>query len=128
MPPKDNKTAKPRTKKSNEVDELRQRLSEAKEHRNLLIQALHGFAGNTRRVALDRNNSDTVLAWLIEEIGQLTATRPILGRSTLTALKVPIPRLTKLINSTWFPDGGGFGNIVGTTTVGNLAYAIAHKE
>ena len=133
MPNKPKKRAKPdadkRAKTTKEIEELHQRLSEAREQRDLLIRTLHGFTINaaaTRALIETKAKADldTVLAWLVEEIGKLTVTRPILGMSTLTALKVPIPRLTKEINSKWFPQGGGFPSIAGSTTVGNLAYAI----
>lgn len=113
--------------KTTEINELRARLAEAREHRDLLIRALHGFAAPVGRTLVDRVSKpdlDTILQWLVDEIGSLTASRPILGRSTLSALKVPLPRLTKEVNSKWFPNGGGFPSIAGSTTVGNLAYAI----
>jgi hypothetical protein len=118
-----------KVKTTKEIEELRQKLSEVREHRDLLIRTLHGFAVNvatTRNLAATttKTDLDTVLAWLIEKIGKLTVTRPILGMSTLTALRVPVPRLTKEVNSKWFPQGGGFPSIAGSTTVGNLAYAI----
>jgi hypothetical protein len=133
MPTKRKNTVNHRTgrrrKTLSEVDELEQKLSEAHEHRDLLIRTLHGFTAN---IAANRNllesvskpDLDAILAWLIDEIGKLTATRPILGASTLTALKVPLPRLTKEVNSKWFPNGGGFPSIAGSTMVGDLAYAI----
>jgi hypothetical protein len=118
-----------KVKTTKEIEELRQKLSEVREHRDLLIRTLHGFAVNvatTRNLAATttKTDLDTVLAWLIEKIGKLTVTRPILGMSTLTALRVPVPRLTKEVNSKWLPQGGGFPSIAGSTTVGNLAYAI----
>ena len=69
----------------------------------------------------------TVLKWLIAEIKQLTLTRPVQKSSKLSDLRVPLPRLTKDVNAKWFPNGGGFASIDGSTTVGNLAFAISER-
>jgi len=70
---------------------------------------------------------DTVLKWLIEDVKKRTRARPVLKGSKLSDLRVPLPRLTKDVNSQWFPNGGGFASIDGSTTVGNLAYAITKR-
>jgi hypothetical protein len=121
--------ARKRSKAPSETDELEQKLVEVREHRDLLIRALHGFAANAappRNLVrtISKPDLEAILQWLVEKIGELTTTRPILGASTLAALKVPLPTLTKAVNSKWFPNGGGFPSIAGSTTVGNLAYAI----
>jgi hypothetical protein len=72
-------------------------------------------------------DSQTILIWLINDIEQLTVTRPVRGSDKLSDLRVPLPRLTKDVNSRWFPAGGGFASIDGSTTVGNLAYAISQR-
>jgi hypothetical protein len=124
------KTKVSKGKSNSEIQQLRERLTAAHRHRDLLIEALHGVAASRGMVApmgaaaVSKPDLGAVMDWLIAEIGKLTATRPILGMSTLTALMVPIPRLTKEINSKWFPNGGGFPSIAGSTTVGNLGYAI----
>ena len=69
----------------------------------------------------------TIEQWLISDIEGLTVTRPVEGSGKLSDLRVPLERLTKDVNDKWFPNGGGFANIDGSTTVGNLAYAIFQR-
>ncbi len=114
MPNKPKNSAKPdadkRAKTTKEIEELHQRLSEAREQRDLLIRTLHGFTINAAatRALIEtkaKPDLDTVLAWLIEEIGKLTVTRLILGMSTLTALKVPDTSLNERDKLEMVPSG-----------------------
>lgn len=112
--------------------DLRKRLGETEQHRNLLIETLHGLskqAGAPRPLALTAAavSPDDILNWLVITIETLTASRPVEGARTLSDLMVPIPRLVKLTNSKWFPNGGGFTDIPGTTSVGDLAESISQK-
>src|SRR5438046_539617 len=127
MPAKPKKTVKRPAQKTSEVEELRQRLSEAKEQRHLLIQALHGMATNAApnqnlMARISKPDLDAIIAWLVQELESLTKTRPIDRGSSLTDLKVPLLRLTKDVNDKWFPNGGGFPPIAGSTIVGDLAF------
>jgi hypothetical protein len=109
--------------------ELKRRLAETRRHRHRLIEALHGFSKQTveeRSFSLVSKVliSDPVLQWLIHAIETLTVSRPVEGDRTLGDLRVPIPRLVKLINERWFKAGGGFTDLKPATTVGDLAEAI----
>jgi hypothetical protein len=109
--------------------ELKRRLAETQLHRQLLIEALHGFSKQTVHARLSSLDSkvlvsDPVLQWVISTIEKLTASRPVEGDRTLGDLRVPIPRLVKLINERWFQGGGGFTDLKPATTVGDLAEAI----
>jgi hypothetical protein len=67
---------------------------------------------------------ETIEDWLISDIKRRTLTRPVLKSSKLSDLRVPLDVLTKDVNDRWFPNGGGFASIDGSTILGNLAYAI----
>jgi len=124
-----NKKQKQNAKSSrpDETTELRQRLAEARQHRDLLINTVHrlaGLAAAAPAVGGTAADLQTIEGWLISDIERRTLTRPVLKSSKLSDLRVPLDVLTKDVNDRWFPNGGGFASIDGSTIVGNLAYAI----
>jgi hypothetical protein len=127
MPTDKKRKRKAKRSRSDEVAELRQRLAEARQHRDLLINTVHRLAGLVAAapaVGGAAADLETIEDWLISDIERLTLTRPVRKSGKLSDLKVPLDPLTKDVNDRWFPNGGGFASIDGSTLVGNLAYAI----